>query len=52
MADRQDLHNKKKKKTIWYLPALLDEVRKWPKAVKEEIGLQLNMENSQQILNQ
>lgn len=31
-----------KKDTKWYTKALLDEVRAWPKGVKEEIGRQLN----------
>jgi phage-related protein len=31
-----------KKETKWYLPALLEEVRAWPKDVREEVGRQLN----------
>jgi phage-related protein len=31
-----------KKKTIWYLEVLREEVRKWPEAVKEDMGGQLN----------
>lgn len=31
-----------KKDTKWYTDALLDEVRAWPKDVREEVGRQLN----------
>lgn len=31
-----------KKQTIWYTPALLCEVRSWPKVVREDIGEELN----------
>jgi phage-related protein len=30
-----------KKETKWYLPALREEVRAWPKDVREEVGRQL-----------
>jgi phage-related protein len=31
-----------RKETRWYLPSLREEVRGWPKDVREEVGRQLN----------
>lgn len=31
-----------RKNTIWYLESLREEVRKWPKVVREDMGAQLN----------
>jgi hypothetical protein len=34
--------DRQKKQTIWFTEALRDEVREWPKAVRVDIGEELN----------
>lgn len=31
-----------KKPTVWYKPSILEELKNWPKNVREEVGRQLN----------
>jgi len=42
MGDETQSNQQDKKKTLWYKPSVLEEVRRWPKDVTEEIGRQLN----------
>src|SRR5271168_4288988 len=40
--DDEQTGKPEKKQTLWYKPSILEEVRRWPKDVTEEIGRQLN----------
>jgi phage-related protein len=37
-----DKANNPKKATVWYSPSLRQEVKSWPKTVREDIGEELN----------